>query len=78
MSSKRFRELQAEFFATSVRLRATEKSEEKLALLNELQRIVQESKRALVETDSKKSGLWARLCLAIAVELAPNRVSSDG
>jgi hypothetical protein len=55
VSSKRFRELQAEFFATSVRLRATEKPEEKLALLNELQRIVQESKRALVETDSKKS-----------------------
>ena len=54
MASKRFRELQDEFFAISARLRATEKPEEKLALLNELQRIVQESKRELVETDSKK------------------------
>ena len=50
--SKRFSELQDEFFATSKRLRLAQKSEEKLALLKELQRIVQESKRALAETDS--------------------------
>jgi hypothetical protein len=54
-SSKRFRELQDEFFATSTRLRLAQKPEEKLALLNELQRIVQESKLALVGTDSKES-----------------------
>jgi len=55
VSSKRFRELQDEFFATSTRLRLAQKPEEKLALLNELQRIVQESKLALVGTDSKES-----------------------
>jgi hypothetical protein len=55
VSSKRFRELQDEFFATSTRLQLAQKPEEKLALLNEFQRIVQESKRALVDTDSKKS-----------------------
>ena len=55
MSSKRFRELQDEFFATSTRLQLAQKPEEKLALLNELQRIVQESKLALVGTDSKES-----------------------
>jgi hypothetical protein len=55
VSSERFRELQNEFFATSARLQLAQKLEEKLALLNELQRIVQESKRALVGTDSKKS-----------------------
>jgi hypothetical protein len=54
VSSKRFRELQDEFFATSTRLQLAQTPEEKLALLNELQQIVQESKRALVETDSKK------------------------
>ena len=54
MSSKRFRELQDEFFAISRRLLLAQEPEEKLALLNELQRIVQESKRALVDTDSKK------------------------
>jgi hypothetical protein len=54
VSSKRFRELQDEFFATSTRLQLAQMPEEKLALLNELQRIVQESKRELVDTDSKK------------------------
>jgi hypothetical protein len=54
VSGKRFRELQDEFFATSRRLQLAQKPEEKLTLLNELQRIVQESKRALVGTDSKK------------------------
>jgi hypothetical protein len=54
-SSKRFSELQDEFFATSKRLRLAQKPEEKLALLNELQRIVQESKRALAETNPPKS-----------------------
>jgi hypothetical protein len=52
--SERFRELQDEFFATSKRLQLAQKREEKLALLNELQRIVQESIRALVDTDPKK------------------------
>jgi hypothetical protein len=55
MSSKRFSELQDEFFATSKRLRLAQKPEEKLALLNELQRIVQESKRALAEMNRPKS-----------------------
>jgi len=54
MSSKRFRELQDEFFAISTRLQIARTPEEKPALLNELQRIVQESKQALVEPDSKK------------------------
>jgi hypothetical protein len=54
VSSKRIRALQDEFFATSARLQLAQKPEEKLALLNELQRIVQESKRKLIETDSKK------------------------
>ena len=52
MSSKRFRELQDEFFAISTRLQIARTPEEKPALLNELQRIVQESKQALVEPDS--------------------------
>jgi len=54
VSSKRFRELQYEFFETSTRLQLAQKPEEKLALLIELQRIVQASKRELVDTDSKK------------------------
>ena len=54
MSSKRSSELQDEFFATSKRLRLAQKPEEKLALLNELQRIVQGSKRALAENESPK------------------------
>ena len=53
MSSKRFRELQDEFFAISRRPQLAQEPEEKLALINELQRIVQESKRALLDTDSK-------------------------
>jgi hypothetical protein len=59
VSSKRFRELQDEFFAISRRLPLAQEPEEKLVLLNELQRIVQESKRALVDTDSKKYSLRA-------------------
>jgi hypothetical protein len=54
LSSRRFRELQDEFFATSKRLQLAQKPGTKLALLNELQRIVQESKRALVDTDATK------------------------
>ena len=52
--SKRFSELQDEFSATSKRLRLAQTAEDKLALLNELQRIVQESKRALVDTEPRK------------------------
>jgi len=55
MPSDRFSKLQDEFFAISKRLRLAQEPEEKLALLNELQRIVQESKRALAESGSKKS-----------------------
>jgi hypothetical protein len=55
VSGKRFRELQDEFFPTSTRLQLAQKPEEKLALLNELERSLQESKRALVDTDSNKS-----------------------
>ena len=55
MASKRFSELQDEFFATTKRLRLAQTPEEKLALLNELQRIVKESKRALTEIDLKES-----------------------
>jgi hypothetical protein len=54
VSSKRFRELQDEFFATSTRLQLAQKPEEKLALLSELERIVQESKRELVQSAAKK------------------------
>ena len=53
MASKRFSELQEEFFATIKRLRLAQGAEEKMALLNELQRIVEESRRALSETDPK-------------------------
>jgi hypothetical protein len=52
--SKRFSELQDEFFATSKGLRLAQTAEDKLALLNELQRIVQESKRALADTEPRK------------------------
>ena len=52
--SKRFSELQDEFSATSKRLRLAQTAEDKLALLNELQRIVQESKRALADTEPRK------------------------
>ena len=55
VSGKRFTELQDEFIETSKRLRLARTPEEKLELLNELQRIVKESKRALAEPDSKKS-----------------------
>lgn len=55
MPSKRFTELQEEFFKTSKRLRLAEKPEDKLELLNELQRIVTESKRALADPAPKKS-----------------------
>ena len=55
--SKRFSELQDEFFETSKRLRLAHTPEKKSELLNELQRIVIESKRALAEPepDAKKS-----------------------
>jgi hypothetical protein len=43
VASKRFSELQDEFFATTKRLRLAQSPEDKLALLNELQRIVKES-----------------------------------
>ena len=55
MPSKRFSELQDEFFETSKRLRLAQTPDEKLELLNELQRIVKESKRALTETNSRKT-----------------------
>jgi hypothetical protein len=57
MSSKRFNELQDEFYATSKRLRLAQKPEEKLALLNELQRIVRESKQALLEGATGKKAV---------------------
>jgi hypothetical protein len=52
--SKRFTELQEEFYETSKRLRLARAPEEKLELLTELERIVKESKRALAESDGKK------------------------
>jgi hypothetical protein len=54
MPSNRFNELQDQFIETSKRLRLARTTEEKVELLNELQRLVKESKRALTETDSKK------------------------
>jgi hypothetical protein len=53
--SRRFNELQDQFFETSKRLRLAQKPEEKLELLKELERIVKESKRALTEPDSRKT-----------------------
>jgi hypothetical protein len=53
-SSKQFSELQDDFFATSKHLRLAQKPDEKLALLNELERIVKESKRVLAEPNPKK------------------------
>jgi hypothetical protein len=55
LPSKRFSDLQDEFFETSKRLRLAQTPAEKLELLTELQRIVKDSKQALSETDSKKS-----------------------
>lgn len=55
MASKRFSELQDDFFATTKRLPLAQSPEEKLALLNELQRIAKKSKRALTERDLKES-----------------------
>jgi hypothetical protein len=77
VSSKRFRELQDEFFATSTRLQLAQKPEEKLALLNELQRIVRESKRALVDTDSKNPDFGNDCCLAIDRKIVVNRLRLD-
>ena len=54
VNSQRFRELQDEFFETSKRLQLAQTPEAKLELLNELQRILKESKKALTETGSKK------------------------
>ena len=45
--TKRFTELQDEFVLTSTRLRLAKTPEDKLELLNELQRIVKDSKRVL-------------------------------
>ena len=55
MPGKRFNELQDDFLETSQRLRLAKTIEEKVELLNELQRLVKESKKVLAETDSKKS-----------------------
>lgn len=55
MRTKRFSELQDEFFETTKRLKSAQTPEEKFELLSELQRIVRESKRALTETDPNKS-----------------------
>ena len=49
MVINRFTELQAEFLETSARLQLAERFEEKRELLNELQRIVRDSKVALDE-----------------------------
>jgi hypothetical protein len=54
VSNKRFSELQDEFVATSKRLRQAQRPEDKLALLNELQRIVKESKQALADGEPRK------------------------
>jgi hypothetical protein len=53
MSIKRFNELQDDFFETSKRLRLAQTTEDKLEMLDELQRIARESKKALRETGSK-------------------------
>ena len=55
MPSKRFTELQDEFFETSKRLRLAQTPKEKLELLTELLRITKESKAALTELKTKKS-----------------------
>jgi hypothetical protein len=52
---KTFAELQDEFFETSKRLRLAQTPQDKLELLNELQRIVKESKAALTELKGKKA-----------------------
>jgi hypothetical protein len=53
--SKRFTELQDEFFETSKRLGLAQTPKEKLELLTELLRITKESKAALTELKAKKS-----------------------
>jgi hypothetical protein len=55
VAGKRFTQLQDEFYETSKRLRLAKTPEEKLGLLNELQRLVKESKQALTEGDAKES-----------------------
>jgi len=52
---KRFTELQDEFFATSKSLRVAQTLEDKLELLNELQRFVKESKKVLEQVELKKT-----------------------
>jgi hypothetical protein len=53
--SKRFSDLQDEFFETSKRLGLAQTPEEKVELLNDLQRIIRDTKRALAEPEPKKS-----------------------
>ena len=67
MPSKRFRALHDEFFATSTRFRLAQKPKEKLALLSELQRIVQESKRELVDPNSKNADFRQSAAPQVAV-----------
>ncbi len=55
MPSNRFNELQDEFIATSKRLREAKTPKEKMALLEALQSIVEESKRVLQEHLPTKS-----------------------
>lgn len=55
MSGKEFRELEDEFFVVCARLQLAQQPEERLRLLKELERIRQDSARALTETDLKET-----------------------
>jgi hypothetical protein len=54
---KKFNKLQDQFFEASKRMHAAKTVEEKMALLNELQRIFKESKDVLDELHKRQSSL---------------------
>ena len=57
MPHKKFNKLQDEYFEVSKRMHAAKTVQEKMALLDELQRILKESKDVLDEIHKKQSSL---------------------
>jgi hypothetical protein len=55
MPHKKFNKLQDEYFEVSKRMHAAKTVQEKMALLDELQRILKESKEVLDEIHKKQS-----------------------
>ena len=57
MPHRKFNKLQDEYFEVSKRMHAAKTVQEKMTLLDELQRILNESKEALDEIHEKQSSL---------------------